>query len=73
MPIDLTWHLQDVDDIFDAFLYGTARTGGLLQAQDDTARTAIATQVRDAALAFRATNGHVAIPMPAILAIGNKS
>ncbi|GLD42929.1 hypothetical protein Mkiyose1665_34290 [Mycobacterium kiyosense] len=73
MPIDLTWHLPDADDIFDAFLYGTARTGGLLRAQDDTARTAIATQVRDAVVAFRANNGHVAIPMPAILAIGNKS
>ncbi|RSM45730.1 class I SAM-dependent methyltransferase [Amycolatopsis balhimycina DSM 5908] len=71
--LDLTWQLDDLDDLFSAFLHGTARTGGLLRAQDAPTRNKIEKRVRETGRQFQNGDGSVSIPMPAILAVGTKN
>lgn len=72
MLLDLTWRLASMDDLFPAFLHGTARTGGLLRAQDPSARDKIEQRVRESAGRFQDPNGALEIPMPAMLAWATK-
>lgn len=69
--LPLVWKLSGPDEFFNAFVHGTARTGGLLRRQgaDDLAR--IRQAVRQAALAYL-QDGSLVIPMPAQLAWGMK-
>jgi SAM-dependent methyltransferase len=72
MLLDLTWRLDSIDDLFPAFFQGTARTGGLLRAQDEPARKKIEERVRETGQQFQDESGGIAIPMPAMLALGTK-
>jgi hypothetical protein len=70
--LDLRWRPGSPDDLFRAFLLGTARTGALLRGQDEAARADIAAAVREAAGAYRTPEGGVAVPMPALLASASR-
>jgi ubiquinone/menaquinone biosynthesis C-methylase UbiE len=70
--LKLTWRLDDLDDLFPAYLDGTVRTGALLTGQDDTARARIEERIRENAAQFQELNGKIAIPMSAIAACGVK-
>ena len=69
--LNLTWKLSGTDELFQAFLHGTARTGGLLRRQrpDDLAK--IRAAVVEAAQAY-IDHDEVIIPMPAQLAWGER-
>jgi ubiquinone/menaquinone biosynthesis C-methylase UbiE len=66
-----TWELNSADELFDAFLHGTARTGGLLRRQPAEHRERIRDAVRCEAGRF-AQGGELRFPMPALLAWGVK-
>jgi len=69
--IDLVWELESAEALFDAFLTGTARTGGLLRAQPREALNSIRdTATKD--VARYEDNGRFKIPMCAIVAAGTK-
>jgi ubiquinone/menaquinone biosynthesis C-methylase UbiE len=70
--LDLRWRPGSPDDLFRAFLLGTARTGALLRGQDEAARGEIAAAVREAAAAYRAPEGGIEVPMPALLASASR-
>jgi SAM-dependent methyltransferase len=70
--LDLTWHPESAEDVFPAYLQGTARMGGLLRGQGPEARARIQAAVTDAAQAYADANGKITIPMPAVLAVGTK-
>jgi SAM-dependent methyltransferase len=69
--IPQTWRLPSPEALFDAFLYGTARTGPTLRAQSPEALEAIRAAVLDNAAVYL-SEGTLAIPMPAVLASGIK-
>ncbi len=67
----LVWAVESGEALFDAFLHGTARTGGLLRAQEPAALAAIRDAVCESARAFE-RDGHVELPMPVWIASGRK-
>jgi ubiquinone/menaquinone biosynthesis C-methylase UbiE len=69
--LNLTWRLADPDEVFQAFYHGTARTGGLLRAQQPADLARIREAVCEAAQTY-VQQGEVVIPMPAQLAWGVK-
>jgi SAM-dependent methyltransferase len=71
--LDLGWRLTTVDDLFPAYLHGTVRTSALLRGQDESARSKIEQRVRDTALEFQDANGEIMLPMPAVVAYGQKA
>lgn len=70
-PIPLVWRLDSVADFFEAFLKGSARTGGLLNAQRPEALAQIRAAI-DKRLAAFARSGRLEIPMPALIASARK-
>jgi ubiquinone/menaquinone biosynthesis C-methylase UbiE len=70
--LDLRWRLASIDELFPAYLHGTVRSGALLRGQRESDRAKIEERVRRTALQFREANGEIVIPMPAIVAWGEK-
>ncbi len=70
-PIPLVWRLDSAAEFFDAFLKGSARTGGLLNAQQPEARAKIHAAI-EARIAAFARNGRLDVPMPALVAWARK-
>src|SRR5262249_11132324 len=69
--LPLTWTVPSSEALYEAFYAGTARTGGLLRAQNATAAGAIRqTVIRDSAQ-YRGADGVLRIPMPAFLVIAS--
>ncbi len=70
-PIPIVWRLDSAADFFDAFMKGSARTGGLLKAQRPDALAKIRAAVEQRIAAF--TRGpRLEIPMPALIASARK-
>jgi len=69
--LPLTWILPSGEALFDAFLRGTARTGGLLRRQTPAALSAIRAAIVRGAGAY-ASEGAIHVPMRAVLASGTK-
>jgi ubiquinone/menaquinone biosynthesis C-methylase UbiE len=69
--VPFVWRMGTPQQLFDAFLFGTARTGGLLRAQPESALQAIRSAVEAAVAPFTGPRG-LEIPMPAIIASGRK-
>jgi len=64
--VPLSWSFDSVEDFFNAFYDGTARTGGLLRAQDPKNLNAIKTEVSQELLRnFRGTKSFLEVPMSA--------
>ncbi len=69
--IPLVWRLNSAADFFEAFLKGSARTGGLLNAQPPDALAKIRASVKQRVAAF--TRGpRLEISMPALIAAARK-
>ena len=69
--LDLIWTLDSAEDLFNAFLYGTARVGGLMRMQTpDTLAKIKETLVKNAA-PFQ-TGKSLKIPMSVVMSIGTK-
>lgn len=66
-----TWKLDSPDELFEAFLKGTARTAGLLKGQSADQLTAIKQAIRYSVSDYR-QDEKIMIPMPAIVAWGTK-
>ncbi len=71
VELPLTWILPSGEALFDAFLHGTARTGGLLRRQTPVALSAIRAAIMNGAEAHR-SGGAIHLPMRAVLASGSK-
>lgn len=70
-PVPLVWQVDSATDFFEGFLKGSARTGGLLNAQRPDALVAIRSAVEQRIAAF--TRGpRLEIPMPALIASAQK-
>jgi SAM-dependent methyltransferase len=70
-PIPIAWRLDSPADFFEAFRKGSARTGGLLNAQQPDALAKIRAAVEQRIAAF--TRGtRLEIPMPALIASAQK-
>lgn len=69
--IPLVWQLDSASDFFEAFLKGSARTGGLLNAQQASALAKIRSAVEQRIARF-AGSGHLEIPMPALVVSARK-
>jgi ubiquinone/menaquinone biosynthesis C-methylase UbiE len=69
--IPLVWRVDSAADFFDAFLKGSARTGGLLNAQQPNALAKIRAAVEQRIAAF-ARGARLEIPMPALIASARK-
>ncbi len=69
--IPLTWQLPLPDGLFDAYYFGTVRTGPLLRTQTPDALSAIREAMRKASLEY-ACGDHIAVPMACVLASGVK-
>jgi SAM-dependent methyltransferase len=70
-PIPLVWQVDSAADFFEAFLKGSARTGGLLNAQQPEALAKIRAAVEQRIAAF-ARGPRLEIPMPALIASARK-
>jgi ubiquinone/menaquinone biosynthesis C-methylase UbiE len=66
------WEIQSPDELFEAFLKGTARTAGLLKRQSSEQLTAIRKAIRQEIQTYM-LDGKITIPMPAILAYATKT
>lgn len=69
--INQTWELHSLDEIFEAFLKGTARTAGLLKGQSPEQLMAIRKAIRNSVKDYMCY-GKITIPMPALVAWGAK-
>ena len=69
--LDLTWRLASADEMFEAYLHGTARTGGLLLEQTPEALAAIREEVRHRCAPWQ-KDAELPLPMPARIASGTR-
>lgn len=69
--IGLVWELSSGEDLFEAFLHGTARTGGLLRQQSDSVLNSIRASVMIDTEPFK-SEGRLRIPMPVVMSMGTK-
>lgn len=65
----MIWHLPKAEDLYKAFIFGTPRTGGLLRAQPEPNRLAIAQAIALSAKQYLGPGG-IEIPMAALLVTG---
>lgn len=70
--INQIWELHTPDELFEAFLKGTARTAGLLKGQSPEQLASIRKAIRESLSDFRC-DGKIALPMPALVAWGTNS
>ena len=70
-PVPIVWRLDSAADFFEAFLKGSARTGGLLNAQQPGALAKIRAAVEQRIAAFT-LGARLEIPMPALIASARK-
>lgn len=68
----LVWRLETPGDFFEAFLQGSARTGGLLRAQAEPALAKIREAIQKRVAACR-RDGRLEISMPALIVSGRKT
>jgi hypothetical protein len=68
----LIWNLKSKADFFEAFYSGTARIGGMLRAQTETALSRIKAAALVNAEEFVDGNGSLHVPMPALLVCATK-
>jgi SAM-dependent methyltransferase len=71
-PLPLIWNLKSKADFFEAFYSGTARIGGMLRAQTETALSRIKAAALVNAEEFVDGNGSLHVPMPALLVCATK-
>jgi SAM-dependent methyltransferase len=69
--VPLIWSLPSAAGVFEAFLKGAARTGGLLRAQPPAAFAKVRAAIENSAAAF-SRGGHLEIPMPALVVAARK-
>jgi ubiquinone/menaquinone biosynthesis C-methylase UbiE len=69
--LPLTWIVPSSEALYDAFYAGTARTGGQLRAQTAAAAEAIRQTVIRESSQYRAADGALRIPMPALVVIAS--
>ena len=67
----LIWRLRDADEYFQAFLLGTARTGGVLRSQPDSVLQRIREDLEDQLAPYKSSAG-LSIPMSAFIWRGRK-
>lgn len=67
LRLPLVWKLNSPDDFFNAFYKGTARTGGLLRAQSNTALSLIREEIHSSIEVYK-KDGVLQIPMAVVIA-----
>lgn len=71
--VHLAWRLESGTQLFEAFLRGTARTGGLLRAQPATNLHRIRRAVEEEGARLFGVPGGLEVPMPALVYSGIKA
>ena len=69
VEVPMVWRIASPGEMFDAYLHGTARTGGLLRRQTPEALAAIRSAVAERCAPYRAGHG-LELPMPAHVVSG---
>jgi len=72
VTVPMVWRLGTAEQMFDAYLRGTARTAGLLRLQTAEALVAIRAEVVERCRPFRTAHGSLELPMPAHVVSGIK-
>lgn len=70
--VALTWKLSSTEELFQAFIHGTARTGGLLRAQSPEALAKIENDIAENTAKHFTKGNQIFIPMPAMVYVGTK-
>jgi len=70
--VEQFWEFDHDNGLVDAVLEGAVRARGLIRAQTDAVRDAIAGEVAAGMRAYRAANGKFHLPMPALVGAGLK-
>lgn len=70
--VQQTWELHSLDELFQAFFKGTARTAGLLKKQSQEQLEEIRNALQTSVSSY-VQQGKITIPMPALVASGCKS
>jgi SAM-dependent methyltransferase len=70
--LPLVWKLASAADLFEAFVNGTARTGGLLRAQPPAALAKVRDAIQESAAAYR-RGDHLEIPMSVLVVSARKA
>jgi SAM-dependent methyltransferase len=64
------WHVADADRYIESILTGTVRARAILAAQSGAAADGVRSYIGDYLTRFRAPNGELVVPMPAIVGSG---
>jgi SAM-dependent methyltransferase len=71
--LPLVWKLDSAADLFAAFYGGSARTGGLLRAQPPANLANVRAAIEASAATYARSDGHLEIPMPALVVSARKA
>jgi SAM-dependent methyltransferase len=66
------WHVADADRYIESILTGTVRARAVLAAQSGAAADGVRSYIGDYLTRFRAPNGELVVPMPAIVGSGTR-
>ena len=71
--VPLTWKLGSAEQMFEAYLHGTARTAGLLLRQTPVSLAAIRAEVIERCRPYVTAQGGLELPMPVHVVSGVKA
>ncbi len=71
-PHQLTWKFRSEEDLFTAFLEGTARIGGRIRAQDPVVQRDLRSSVKKGAARYVMPDGQLQVPMVFYVVSGQK-
>ncbi|MDR3467905.1 MAG: methyltransferase domain-containing protein [Xanthobacteraceae bacterium] len=69
---DQAWHVKSADHYVEAILAGTVRARAVLAAQTGAAADGVRAYIAEYLTRFRAPNGELVVPMPAIIGSGTR-
>jgi SAM-dependent methyltransferase len=67
---DQNWHVANADRYIESILTGTVRARAVLAAQSGAAAAGVRSYIADYLARFKAPNGELVVPMPAIIGTG---
>jgi hypothetical protein len=65
------WHVTNADHYIKSILSGTVRASAVLTAQSAAALKGVRSYIADYLTRFRAPDGELVVPMPAIIGVGS--
>jgi hypothetical protein len=67
------WIVADANHYIESILTGTVRARAVLAAQSNAAEAAVRAYIEDYLIRFRAPDGRLVVPMPAVIGAGTRA